>query len=92
MGLTLELAAHDADFLDALDDDTTEDQIATALFEDSEHTYTAGRIWHVIHYLLTESPDPTKRPESFILSGGRKVGPRASVAWLTRTTCGSTPG
>jgi hypothetical protein len=76
MGITLELATHDEDTLAHLDDDTTEAQIASALFEESEHTYTAGRIWHVIHYLLTESVDSVKTDASFLLWGGTHVGPR----------------
>lgn len=75
MGITLELAALDEDTLDNLDDDSTDAQIASALFEESEHTCTAGRIWHVIHYLLTRDARGNAKPESFIVSGGREVGP-----------------
>ena len=76
MGITLELAAHDEDSLAHLDDDTTDAQVASALFEESEHTYGTGRIWHVIHYLLTESADSSKTDASFLLWGGTHVGPR----------------
>lgn len=76
MGITMELAAHDPDSLEHLDDDTTDAQIASALFEESEHTYSTGRIWHVIHYLLTESVEAVKTDASFLLWGGTHVGPR----------------
>ena len=75
MGITLELAAHPEATLDRLDDDTTDAQMASVLFEESEHMLTIGRIWHVIHYLLTESVERTKTDESFLLWGGRHVGP-----------------
>jgi len=76
VGITLELAALDEDTLDHLDDDTTDAQIASALFDESEHTYTAGRIFYVIHYLLTESVESVKTDASFLLWGGTHVGPR----------------
>lgn len=76
MAITMELAAHPDGVLEHLDDDTNEDQIASVLFDESEHTYSAGRIWHVIHFILVGDAEAVKNSRaSFMLSGGHKVGP-----------------
>jgi len=77
VGITLELAAHEEDVLARLHDDTTDTEIASLHFEEpaDDDQYTAGRIWHVLHYLVSGDVGATSKPESFILSGGREVGP-----------------
>ena len=75
MGIELIVVAVPDETLERLDEGSSEEVVASVMFQEDHPYCNVGRCWHVLHYLLTGSGKAGKGPLTFIWGGGRAVGP-----------------